>query len=117
MQAFRWVAIASGVAVVLAGKRLLSVKLIRLDSAEEVELTRFPVTLGRGGAADIRIADPTVSRMHCALKLIGGVLVAVDLGSSNGTWVNGWPLAERPLLPADLLSIGEVTFRVQEDPT
>ncbi len=54
----------------------MSVKLIRLDSAEEV-----------------------------------------DLGSSNGTWVNGWPLAERPLLPADLLSIGEVTFRVEEDPT
>lgn len=72
--------------------------------------------IGRVEAADIVIADPKVSRQHAKFKLDGGALVIEDLGSSNGTSVNGAKIqAETPLAHGDTVSIEHLSFRVVVD--
>jgi adenylate cyclase len=82
------------------------------------ERREFPVTgektiLGRRQDCHLRIPTKDVSRQHCALLIDGGALVAKDLGSSNGTFVNGKRIAESELRPGDRLRVGPVTFVVQ----
>ncbi|MCS6804859.1 MAG: FHA domain-containing protein [Acidobacteriota bacterium] len=70
------------------------------------------VTLGRAGDNDIVVADPTVSRFHAALSLNprGEILVS-DLGSANGTFVNGQRVVETQALHlGDELTLGSVSF-------
>lgn len=52
------------------------------------------VVLGRGDRCDVVIDDPKVSRDHLELRLHGGAVVAADLGSSNGTTLNGQRLTQ-----------------------
>ena len=73
-----------------------------------------PVTvLGRGGDADIILEDTGVSRHHLELRLEGGALIATDLGSTNGTFVDGerirTPLA---LQDRSLVKIGRTRLTV-----
>ena len=73
--------------------------------------TRFPVrrgetVLGRSPYCSIVLSNALASRQHCALRLGGGLSI-VDLGSSNGTFVNGERLeAARTLSPGDLIRVG-----------
>jgi pSer/pThr/pTyr-binding forkhead associated (FHA) protein len=61
----------------------------------------------------IRIKSSQVSRRHCELFEIGGQLMLRDLGSSNGTFVNGKRVVgEQSLKHGDELTVGAVTFRV-----
>ena len=57
------------------------------------QVRRFPlhgrVVLGRGDEADLRLDDHRVSRVHCRLEPVNGGVKVTDLGSSNGTKVNG----------------------------
>jgi pSer/pThr/pTyr-binding forkhead associated (FHA) protein len=70
-------------------------------------------TLGRHDDCLIRIKSSQVSRRHCELLEIGGKLVVRDLGSSNGTFVNGKRvIGQQPLKPGDELTVGAVTLRV-----
>ena len=48
--------------------------------------------LGRGTDCDLRLVDPGVSRHHAELRVEDGEVVLVDLGSTNGTFVNGQPV-------------------------
>jgi pSer/pThr/pTyr-binding forkhead associated (FHA) protein len=81
----------------------------------------FPVSdkqtiLGRRQDCQLRIPTKDVSRQHCALLLTEDrKIVAKDLGSSNGTFVNGKRIAERELSAGDRLRLGPVTFIVQID--
>src|SRR5438477_12932246 len=47
------------------------------------------ILVGQSPACSVRLADPSVSRRHAALELVSGALRVTDLGSTNGTWVNG----------------------------
>ncbi|MGW1886756.1 FHA domain-containing protein [Streptomyces sp. NPDC001970] len=71
------------------------------------------IRVGRSAEADVPLDDPDVSRLHCAVTVAddGGVTVA-DLGSTNGTTLDGTPVGTRPLrlLPGALLRIGESTL-------
>jgi pSer/pThr/pTyr-binding forkhead associated (FHA) protein len=58
------------------------------------ELTGDRVVLGRSRTADIVVSDPSVSRQHCELRRDGDGWTAVDLGSTNGSQLNGESLAE-----------------------
>lgn len=70
-------------------------------------------TLGRHDDCLIRIKSSQVSRRHCEILEIGGKLVVRDLGSSNGTFVNGKRvLGQQPLKPGDEVTVGAVTLRV-----
>ncbi|MFC1705932.1 FHA domain-containing protein [Planctomycetota bacterium] len=68
--------------------------------------------MGRGEYADIPVIDLNVSRHHCELYWEGEVLRLNDLGSANGTLVNGDPVEERSLRPGDLVILGISVFRV-----
>jgi len=79
-------------------------------------------TVGRGRGADIRLDDPSVSRLHAELVRRGPYVYVVDLGlSRNGTRVNGRPVARRVLDNGDVLSFGAARGRIgglpQEDLT
>lgn len=72
-------------------------------------------TIGRGPQADFVFDAPLVSRLHCRLTAdASGQLVMEDLGSTNGTVVNGTPTARAVLRTGDVVGVGRVTFTVEE---
>lgn len=83
---------------------------------DEILLEAFPCVIGRNYLANIRLDDPLVSRFHCKICEQGGRLVVWDLGSSNGTRVNGEHISESPLMPNDQLMVGHTTFLACYEP-
>jgi hypothetical protein len=67
--------------------------------------------LGRGEQADIRLEDSFASASHARLVPQGDVMVLEDLGSTNGTYLNGAPLSgPQPLHVGDRIKIGDSEF-------
>jgi pSer/pThr/pTyr-binding forkhead associated (FHA) protein len=94
----------------------MKAKLIGLGSiATEFRfvLSSLPTVVGRSPDADIRPDDRWVSRMHCQISEIQGMLTVRDLESKNGTAVNGEYVTEAHLLPGDKLTVGLTSFEVQ----
>jgi len=77
------------------------------------EFSQSRVVLGRGREADFRIDDSNVSRKHAALYWNEGRLMLDDLGSTNGTLVNGYPVTSTVLRPRDVIAIGESRITVE----
>lgn len=79
------------------------------------ELNKDIVTLGRDITNDIVINDPEVSRHHMRLTRGGGGFTIEDLGSTNGTFINGQRLTgARPLRPGDMVGLGETVTLAYE---
>ena len=78
-------------------------------------LQREATVLGRREDCDIRIPLGEVSRKHCRLIIEADTLRAEDMGSSNGTFVNGARVQEAIIQAGDALQIGSVVFVVQID--
>lgn len=76
------------------------------------------LTVGRSASADLHFPqDRTLSREHLALEPAGGAWWATDLGSRNGTRLNGKPLAGRSRLgPGDVIEAGEMTIFFLDTP-
>lgn len=72
----------------------------------DVVLSGDRVVVGRSGAADIRLADSNVSREHAAFDYEAGGWVFSDLGSTNGTFVNGEAVQRKRLRDGDVISVG-----------
>jgi hypothetical protein len=90
--------------------------------AVEVNGSRHPLgppgmVIGRGADADLRINDPGVSRRHAELRVTGGrgtpVVTVVDLGSTNGTLVNGQRVAETELRDGSVVRIGSTDLTLR----
>jgi hypothetical protein len=76
-----------------------------------------PVTLlGRGTDCDLRLVDPGVSRHHAELRVENDQVVLVDLGSTNGTFVNGQPVRRVVLSDGSHVSLGRTTLVFRQDP-
>lgn len=73
-------------------------------------------TLGRAQAADFIVDAALVSRVHCRFTLDDTGLDVEDLGSTNGTWVNGRKVARAPLIEGDTVKVGRVEFAVRLAP-
>lgn len=74
------------------------------------------LTVGRREDNDIVIDDPSVSACHARFCMEEGGLFVLDLGSSNGTWLNGRQIGRERLAPGDVLSIARrVEVLVLED--
>ena len=72
--------------------------------------------VGRQGA-DVTLDDPEVSRRHAAIRPAEGALEIEDLGSTNGTWVNGAKVeGVRRLMHGDVVRVGGTTMEVVEAP-
>ncbi|HWM36838.1 MAG TPA: FHA domain-containing protein, partial [Streptomyces sp.] len=74
------------------------------------------VHLGRSAETDVPLDDPDVSRLHCSVTVSdGGAVTVTDLGSTNGTSLDGAPVGAHPVLflPGSTLRIGESALRVE----
>jgi len=75
------------------------------------ELGEF-ATIGRETTADIRIAEPSVSRTHCRVWRKRGGYWVTDLGATNPTRVNGMKVESMPLLEGDILTVGDIMLKM-----
>jgi hypothetical protein len=91
--------------------------LVETDGAPPVQfdLGAPLISIGRASDNDVIVDDPLVSRHHCQLKLQHGAYGLADLGSRNGSFVNGQPVSEIALGPGDRIRIGatEIEFQVR----
>ena len=71
------------------------------------------IGIGRASDNDVIVDDPMVSRHHCQLKLQHGAYSFADLGSRNGSTVNGQPVSEIALGPGDIIRIGDTDIEFQ----
>jgi FHA domain-containing protein len=73
------------------------------------------ISIGRASDNDVILDDPLVSRHHCQLKLQHGAYGLADLGSRNGSFVNGQQVNEVALGPGDRIQVGstEIEFQVR----
>jgi two-component system response regulator AtoC len=72
---------------------------------------RGEVVIGRGPEAGLSLSEPAASRRHASLSVDGSEVRITDLGSRNGTLVNGQPwTGERPLFAGDSVTIGTATL-------
>lgn len=78
-------------------------------TGEEFKITQSVTNIGRGVEADIQIDDTSVSRLHCAIVLGSEVLIR-DLGSTNGTVVDGTKATESILHDGSIIKIGNITL-------
>jgi pSer/pThr/pTyr-binding forkhead associated (FHA) protein len=69
--------------------------------------------IGRHPNCDLRIPLMDISRRHCQIDCHGGLFSLRDLGSANGTFVNGERVEETQLKPGDHIQIGQVTFMLE----
>ena len=83
---------------------------------EKISITRDPVVIGRLSNSDVVLSDSNVSRRHAELRRDGDQWVLVDLGSTNGTLVNGKLAREHRLSDGDKLTFGtsEMTFKLSK---
>ena len=72
-----------------------------------------PITFGRRAGSVVPLSSALASRAHAELRRTAAGYVLYDLGSSNGTQVNGVRVTERALAPGDEIAIGEETFRFE----
>ncbi|HET9029019.1 MAG TPA: DUF3662 and FHA domain-containing protein [Candidatus Aquilonibacter sp.] len=71
-------------------------------------------SIGRNEDSDIFLVDPSVSRNHASLQIEDATVVVTDLGSTNGTFVNGERISgSRPLVSGDILSFGNTQMRLE----
>jgi FHA domain/Domain of unknown function (DUF1707) len=68
--------------------------------------------LGRSPACQLIFADDTVSRRHAELRIDEGRWTLRDLGSSNGTYVNGRRIGEAEVGPGDEIALGQCRIRI-----
>lgn len=97
----------------------MHVTLVMLENGlrgREIRIRKPEIIIGRARGCKVRIASADVSRQHCRLRIEGTDVVVQDLGSSNGTRLNG-ELCQglRTVHPFDRLQIGPITFLVEYD--
>jgi hypothetical protein len=92
----------------------LALQTIVLKAGEQVsEFNHGRVIVGRARDVDFRVDDPNVSRRHAAIYWADGRVVVEDLGSTNGTMVNGYPVTNTVLRPNDVVVIGDCRITVE----
>jgi hypothetical protein len=73
------------------------------------------VVIGRSRGCDVVVGEPTVSRRHLELRAIEGAWVAVDLGSTNGTWLLGRRVGRARVVAGDELTLGDCAVLLTRD--
>ncbi len=87
-------------------------QLLPLDGGPAIEIVKDLIVVGRKDECDLRLDHKSVSKMHCIIVKTDDLLLLRDLGSTNGTRVNGQRVRRAILLPNDQVSIANYKFRV-----
>lgn len=87
--------------------------LVPEGDAPAVDLIKELTVVGRGEACDARLDHAGVSKLHCVIVKTDGLLVLRDLGSTNGTRVNGQKVRRAVLLPDDRLAVAGLKYQVK----
>jgi len=101
----------------LAEPLLINQGLVATLVSTEGHRKSYPCTvqglkIGRSRANDIVLrSDGKISRNHCEIMVRNEVFYAFDMGSSNGTWVNGLRIRRRPLFGDELIRVGHTEFK------
>ena len=89
-------------------------KLLSTTGEQAIDLqSGRTVVVGRAVTSDVPIYDPTISRKHAELRLTDGGVEVKDVGSSNGTFLNGARVTEALAAENDVITFGKVAFRVK----
>ncbi|NTU85750.1 MAG: FHA domain-containing protein, partial [Chloroflexales bacterium] len=83
-------------------------------AGQSFPLAGAPLTFGRTPDNTVVIASPLASRRHAEVRLEAGAYTLYDLGSSNGTRLNGQPASAQRLSPGDIFEIGDEAFRFEQ---
>ncbi len=81
----------------------------------EFALGGEPVVIGRDPEADLTIADEKASRRHCVIEPADDAYRVRDLGSKNGTFVNGARVDTAPLSPGDRIRVGGLLLTFEDE--
>jgi hypothetical protein len=87
-----------------------------LSGVSDIPVGAGPAILGRDPLCEVWIDSPRVSRRHCCLTEDAGAILVRDLGSTNGTRINGRGVASGRLVPGDELAVAHLRFRLLRRP-
>jgi pSer/pThr/pTyr-binding forkhead associated (FHA) protein len=83
----------------------------KAQQTREIPIRGKEFLIGRGNDCDLRLRDPNVSRHHCMIRIRPDEVTLHDLGSSNGTYVNGTRVISQAVLQSgDEIRLGEYHF-------
>src|SRR6476620_4307200 len=87
-------------------------QLIPVDGGPPIEIVKDLVVVGRKEDCDLRLEHKSVSKLHCVIVKTDGLLLLRDLGSTNGTRVNGTRVRRAALLPNDQVQFASLRYAV-----
>jgi pSer/pThr/pTyr-binding forkhead associated (FHA) protein len=88
-------------------------ELIPIGGGDSIPLLKTTLIVGRRESSDIVLRFPNVSGKHCELMFEEGFWTARDLGSANGTKVNGFRVSESQLLPGDKVGFSKHVYEIR----
>jgi pSer/pThr/pTyr-binding forkhead associated (FHA) protein len=94
----------------------IPIRLVALDGRPDIFVGRTLVVIGRHPRCDVQLDSLQVSRHHCCLIEANGAVLVRDLGSKNGTRINGQRVGSARLGPGDVLSFAHHRFRLEGNP-
>jgi pSer/pThr/pTyr-binding forkhead associated (FHA) protein len=86
--------------------------LVPIDEGPAILVEGTVLVVGRHPRCDSQLASLRVSRQHCCITSSDGEVRVRDLGSTNGTWINGRRVDHAVLRPGDVLSIAHLRYRM-----
>lgn len=84
-----------------------------LPDGQRLPLGDGTITIGRASDAAVRLSDTSVSRRHAEVRRTRDGWTVVDLGSTNGTRINGVPVTDRRLEDGDTITVGDASLRFE----
>jgi predicted component of type VI protein secretion system len=90
--------------------------LLSLGAQPDIPIDGALVVVGRNPQCDVRLDSHRVSRRHCCLTAERDGLFVRDLGSANGTWINGRRIAIGLVRRGDELAIAHLRYRLESGP-
>jgi predicted component of type VI protein secretion system len=90
--------------------------LVPVDGGQAIDVSKDMTLVGRKEDCDVRLDHKSISKVHCVLVKTDGLLLLRDLGSTNGTRVNGTRVRRAALLPNDKVSFANFHFRIHLGP-
>lgn len=91
-------------------------QLLPNEGGPPIDIVKDLTVVGRKDECDVKLDHKSVSKMHCVIVKTDGLLLLRDLGSTNGTRVNGQRVRRAALLPDDQLTIAHFKFKVSLGP-